>query len=99
MTQIITLGGDVDHVEFRRHRKCSDYPPPFFHEDGRMRTGTKSSLVKTLKEMTKVASTPTLPEHDGKAIAVSDAMYVIRHWSFSKGEGLEPLLKGTNIKY
>ena len=51
-----------------------------------MRTGTKASLVKVLKEHTKVTIIQELPKDEQKTSVVIDAMYAIRHWSFQKGE-------------
>jgi len=47
-----------------------------FNEDGSMRAaGTKSTLVKALKEETKVSSSPSLPPEERKTAVVVDAMY------------------------
>ncbi|XP_030833483.1 uncharacterized protein LOC105441519 [Strongylocentrotus purpuratus] len=86
MTQIVASGGELDIVDFIGNHECNEYPPSLFQDDGRMRKGTKSSLVKTLKEVTKVTSTPDLPQHVRKTAVVIDAMCAIRHWSFNKGE-------------
>ena len=86
MTQIIASGGELDVVDFIGNHECSEYPPSLFQDDGRMRTGTKSSLVKILKEDTKVTSTHALPPNDRKTAVVIDAMSAIRHWSFHQGE-------------
>lgn len=58
MTQIIASGGELNIVDFISNHECSDFPPSLFQEDGSMRTGTKASLVKILKEETKVNSIP-----------------------------------------
>ena len=86
MTQIIASGGELDIVDFIGNHECSDLPPSHFQEDGGMRTGTKASLVKILKEETKVTSIPDLPQNDKKTAIVVDAMCAIRQWSFHKGE-------------
>ena len=85
MTQIIASGGELDIADFIGNHECSDLPPSLFQEDGNMRTGTKSSLVKVLKEETKV-STTDLPKDCRKTAVVVDAMCAIRHWSFRRGE-------------
>ena len=46
----------------------------------------KSSLVKALKEETKVNSVPHLPQEEHKTAVVVDDMYNIRHWSFQRDE-------------
>ena len=76
MTQIIASGAELNIV-----------PPSLFQEDGRMSTGTKASLVKILKEKTKVSSIPDLPQDCLKTAVVVDAMSAIQHWSFHTGEG------------
>ena len=86
ITQIIASGGELNLVGFIGNHKCSVVPLSLFQEDGRMRTGTKASLVKVLKEETKVACIPDLPTEDRKTAVVIDAMYAMRHWSFLKGE-------------
>ncbi len=86
MTQIIASGGELNIVDFIGNHECSDFPPSLFQEDGSMRTGTKASLVKILKEETKVNSIPNLLQDGKKTAVVVDAMCAIRHWSFQKGE-------------
>ena len=54
-------GGDVDVVNFIGKHECSKVPPSLFNEDGTMRAaGTKSSLVKILKEETEVTTSDLL---------------------------------------
>ena len=48
--------------------------------------GTKSSLVKILKEETKVTTSDLLPQGDWKTAVVVDGMHAIRRWSFKKNE-------------
>ena len=86
MTQIIASGGELDLPNFIGNHECSDFPSSLFQEDSRMRTGTKASLVKVLKEHTKVTIIQELPKDERKTSVVIDAMYAIRHWSFQKGE-------------
>ena len=86
MTQIVASGGDVDIVDFIGNHECSVYPPSLFHEDGTMRRGTKSSLVKALKEETKIQCRDNVPDKGQKTAVVVDAMNAIRRWSFQKGE-------------
>ncbi|KAJ4939712.1 hypothetical protein JOQ06_029150 [Pogonophryne albipinna] len=62
MTQIIASGGELNIVDFIGNHECSDLPPSLFQEDGRMSTGTEASLVKILKEKTKVSSIYDLPK-------------------------------------
>ena len=64
ITQIHASGGQMDLKDFIGKHECSDFPPSLFEEDGKMRSGTKASLLKVLKEETKVATTPQLPEDD-----------------------------------
>ncbi|KAK1900297.1 Mitochondrial import inner membrane translocase subunit TIM21 [Dissostichus eleginoides] len=87
MTQIIASGGELNIVDFIGNHECSDLPPSPFKEDGSMRTGTKASLVKILKEKTKVSSIPDLPQDCLKTAVLVYAMSAIRHWSFHTGEG------------
>jgi len=47
--------------------------------------GTKASLMKILKEETKM-TTADLPQGDWKMTVVVDAMYTIRRWSFEKNQ-------------
>ena len=58
-----------------------------------MRTGTKASLVKTLKEETKVSIITHLPHDDKKTAVIVDAMYALRNWCFHKGETFGTIAK------
>ena len=87
MTQIIVSGGELNIVDFIGNHECSDFPPSLFQEDGSMRIGTKASLVKILKEKTKVSSILDLPQDCLKTAVVVDAMSTIRHWFLDTGEG------------
>jgi len=74
-------------VNFMGKHGCSKRPPSLFNKDGSMRSGgTKSTFVKALKEETKVSSSPSLPPEERKTAVVMGAMYVIRQWSFHKGD-------------
>lgn len=87
ITQIIASGGEVDIVNFIGNHECSKVPPSLFNEDGTMRaSGTKATLVKTLKEETQVSTVSSLPNVERKTAVVVDAMYAIRHWSFQREE-------------
>jgi len=87
MTQIIASGGEVDIVDFIGNHECSKIPQSLFNGDGTMRSaGAKANLVKTLKEETKVVSSPCLPKEHRKTAVVVDAMYAIRRWTFQKEE-------------
>jgi len=87
MIQIIAIGLDVNIINFVGEDECSKVPPALFNEDGSMRaTRTESSLVKALKEETKIESVPHAPQVDRKRAVIVDAIYSIRHWSFGKDE-------------
>lgn len=86
MTQIIASGGELNIVCFIGNHECSEFPPSLFQEDGSMRTGTKASLLKILKEETKVNSIPNLLQDGKKTAVVVYAMCAIQYWSFQKGE-------------
>jgi len=87
MTQIIASGGEVDIVDFIGNHECSKIPQSLFSGDETMRSaGAKANLFKTLKEDTKVVSSPCLPKEHRKTAVVVDAMYPIRRWSFHKEE-------------
>ena len=76
MTQIIASGGELDIADFIGKDECCALPPSLFQEDGDMRTGKKSSLVKVLKEETKV-SIADLPKDCPETAVVVDAMCAI----------------------
>ena len=87
MTQIIASGGEVDIVDFIGNHECSKIPQSLFSGDETMRSaGAKANLFKTLKEDTKVVSSPCLPKEHRKTAVVVDAMYPIPRWSFHKEE-------------
>ena len=87
MTQTIASGGEIDIVDFIGNHECSKIPQSLFNGDGTMRSaGAKANLVKTLKEETKVVSSPCLPKEHRKTAVVVDAMYAIRRWTFHKEE-------------
>lgn len=73
MAQIIASGGELNLLAFIGNHECSDFPPSLFQEDGSMRTDTKASLVKILKEETKVNSNPNLLQGGKKTAVVVDA--------------------------
>ncbi|KAJ3604062.1 hypothetical protein NHX12_028803 [Muraenolepis orangiensis] len=87
MTQIIASCGELTIVDFIGNQECSDFPPSLFQEDGSMRTGTKTNLMKILIEETRVTSIPDLPQDDKKTAVVIDALCAIQHWSFHKVVG------------
>ena len=91
ITQIQASGGQMNLNDFIGKHECSDFPPSRFEEDGKMRSGTKANLLKVLKEETKVTTTPQLPEDDSRVSVVVDAMYLIRCWSFLKGESFRAI--------
>ena len=87
MIQIVASGGEVDIINFIGTNECSKTPPSLFNEDGTMRAaGTKASLVKVLKEETKVNTATNLPQQQRKTAVIVDAMHAVRHWSFHKYE-------------
>lgn len=86
ITQVIASGGDVDVISFIGDHECSKTPPALFTEDGEMRSGTKASLVKAIKDDTGIQPTACLPDEHKQTAVVVDAMYVVRQWSFQKGE-------------
>ena len=86
LTQIHASGEEMELSDFIGKHECSDYPPSLFQEDGSMRSGTKSSLLKVLKEETGISPHQNLPEDDESTAVVVDAMGSIRRWSFHKGE-------------
>jgi len=87
ITQINASGGDVNVINFIGKQECSKVPPFLFNEDKTIRAAcTKSSLVKILKEETKVTTSDLLPQGDCKTAVVVDAMHAIRRWSFKKNE-------------
>jgi len=57
MTQITAIGGTPDILDYIGRHECSKKPPSLFEDDGHMRTGTKSTLVRVLREDTGVHST------------------------------------------
>ncbi|KAM3603902.1 uncharacterized protein V6R79_003817 [Siganus canaliculatus] len=77
MTQIIARGGELNIVDFIGNHECSEFPPSLFQEDGSMRTGTKASLLKILKEESKVNSIPNLLQDGKNTAVVVDAMYAM----------------------
>ena len=84
VTQIIASGGEVDIVDFIGNHECSKIPQSLFNGDGTMRSAcAKANLVKTLKEETKVVSSPCLPKEHRKTAVV---VYAIRRWTFHKEE-------------
>lgn len=98
MTQIIVSGGQLYIFDFIGKHECSNSPPSLFKEDGSMRSGTNASLVKVLKEETKVTCVSDLPQDDNKTAVVVDAMCAIRRWSFHKGETFEAIAERyTNL--
>ena len=92
MTQIIASGGEVNIIDFIGDHECSKMAPSLFKENGEMRVaGTKTCLVKVVKEKTKVQSYPDLTQNEGKTAVIVDAMYVIRQWSFHKDDTYEAI--------
>ena len=58
--------------------ECCEFAPALFNESGSMTaTGTKSSLVKAVKEETKTNSVPHVPPVDRKTTVIVDGMYSI----------------------
>lgn len=87
MTQVIASGGSLDVQEYIGKHECSNYPPSLFNEDGTMRAcGTKSGLVKAIKEDTGVSSCEMLPENDKAVAVVIDVMHWVRRLSFAKDD-------------
>lgn len=87
ITQIVASGAEVDIEDFIGKHECSKMPPSLFDDEGNMRAaGTKASLVKALKESTGVTNVDSLPPTDQRTAIVFDAMFLIRKWSFHKGE-------------
>ena len=93
MTQIIASGSTLDIVNFIGEHECSNTPKALFSGGTKMRTGTKSLLVKAIKETTKVKSVDKLPTpQDGSKTAVFvDAMYMIRRQPFKKDTKFEDI--------
>lgn len=54
ITQVIASGGEVDIVNFIGNHECSNTPPSLFTKDGEMRSGSKASLVKAIKDDTGI---------------------------------------------
>lgn len=86
ITQVMASGGEVDVVNFIGNHECSKTPPSLFTEDGEMRSGSKASLVKAITDDTGIQVLTCLPSTNKQTAVVVDAMYVIRQWSFKKGE-------------
>ena len=49
-------------------------------------SGNKASLVKAVKDMTKVDCVSSLPSEDMKTAVITDAMHMIRKLSLKEGE-------------
>ena len=86
ITQVIASGGDIDIINFIGEHLCSKTPQALFTEDGEMRSGTKASLVKAIKDDTGIQSASCLPDTHKQTAVVVDVMHVVRKWSFQKGE-------------
>ena len=82
MTQILASGGQIDVEKYIGCHECSNVPQSLFTDDGRMRVGTKSSLVQCIKQETKVDSVPGLPTSELKTAVIVDAMFMIRQSPF-----------------
>ena len=87
----------MDLKDFIGKHECSDFPPSLFEEDGKMRSGTKASLLKVLKEETKVATTPQLPEDDTGCLLWLTQCTEFAAGLFTKVNLLELLLKNIFI--
>ena len=48
--------------------------------------GTEASLVKVLRDETRVRAVPNLPQQNMKTAVVVDAIYAVRRYSFHKEE-------------
>ena len=86
ITQVIASGGKVDIENFIGNHECSKTPPSLFTEDGEMRSGSKATLLKAIKDDTGIQASTCLPPVSKQTAVVVDAMHVIRQWSFEKGE-------------
>ena len=86
MTQIVASGGEVDVVKYIGSHECSNILQSLFDDNGNMRSGNKAILVKTIKYDTKVGSENKLPISAVHTVIIVDAMSMIRHLSFEKGD-------------
>ena len=86
MTQIGASGGEVDVVKYIGSHECSNILQSLFDDNGNMRSGNKAILVKTIKDDTKVGSEIKLPISAVHTVVIVDAMSMIRHLSFEKGD-------------
>jgi len=76
MAQLVASGSNLDINNFIGNHECSQFSLSLFTDDGSMRSaGTKSTLVKSLKEETKVKTTTHLPLEPRKTAVIIDAMF------------------------
>lgn len=66
MAQVVASGGEVDITNFIGNHECSQTPPSLFTEDGEMRSVSKASLVKAIKDETGIHALSSLPSPQSK---------------------------------
>ena len=87
ITQIVASGGKVDIKHCLGDYECSPLLPVLFERDATMRSsGSKSDLIKVLKDETNASTTEQLPSTDNCTSVIIDAMGLIRRSPFQKDE-------------
>ncbi len=93
LTKLAVSGGEVDINLIGKH-ESSNFPPSLFNEDGSMRAGgTKSTLIKALKEGIQVTTVSHLSQDRAQNTCIADATLAVRQWSFHKGQTFGAIAK------
>ena len=82
MTHIVASGGEGDIVNLVGNHECSKTTLNF----SLRAAGTKASLVKVLRDDTRVRAVPYLPQQNLKTAVVVHAICAVRRCSFHKDE-------------
>ena len=84
---IVASGGKVDIKHCLGDYECSPLPPALFECDATMRSsGSKSDLIKVLKDETNVSSVEELSSTNHCTSVIIDAMSLIHCFLFQKGQ-------------
>ncbi len=92
MTQIVASGSDLDVNNVIGDHECSEYPPSMFENEHLIK-----DLIKPYPGV--VCNRETAIEMDSERILVVDAIYVIRKWSFQKGQRFDTIADNIKMKH
>lgn len=86
ISQVIASGGEVRIDDLIGRHECTTIPPSLFDTSGRLRRGTKSTLVQVLLKETETNEANVLPSEQKETSVIIDAMHFVHRCTFLPNE-------------